>query len=218
MQSPKAAQPSTENQPASEHLVADRSIFRTDAVHRYAGGRQTTVLPQLISPRTFAYLWVLLGLLGLSSGIAWFTKIPIYATGSAVVVRWRKPLTPTHSPLVTSIVVAAFLSPQSLSHLYTSKQVFLQLEGLSQSEGSRSVLQVLPNILSPDAIQHLFTLNSAVALQINQPAAVVILPLEPLPSGLPDSAYLGNVGQIKTEIGTRRLISFLPWIGQKVAN
>lgn len=211
MQSPKA-QPLSEAQPASEPLVARRSIFREVAIGHYVTGQEKTVLPQLVSPRIFAYLWVLLGMLGTSSAIAWFTKIPVYATGSAVVVRWR-----SNPTLPNQIVVAAFLPPQSLSHLQTSEKVALQLEGSGQNGEFRSILQVQPHILSPDAIQQQFALNPGVAQQINQPAAVVILPLEPLASGLPDSAYLGSVGQVKAEVGTRRLISFLPWIGSLIS-
>ena len=102
MRSPQDPQPET---PAVR-----RSIFREDAVRRYAAGQEKTVLPQLVSPRTFTYLWVLLSLLGASSAIAWFTRIPVYASGSAVVVRWRDS---------QRIVVAAFLPPQSLSCLQT---------------------------------------------------------------------------------------------------
>jgi hypothetical protein len=222
MQSPKAPQPRSEAQPEAQPPVVHRSIFREDSVRRYVDGQEKTVLPQMVSPRTFAYLWMLLGVLGASSVIAWFTRIPVYATGSAVVVRWRDKPAPDQSTVPNPIVVAAFLPPQSLSYLQTSKQVVLQLEGLGQNEGIRSILQVQPNILSPDAIQQQFALNPGVAQQIDQPAAVVILPLKPITSGLRDSAYLGSVGQVKAEVGTRRLLSFLPWIGhligQKIEN
>lgn len=205
MQSPKAQPPET--QPTSKHSVVRRSIFREDVIRRYGNG-QENVLPQLVSPRTFAYLWMLLGVLGASSAIAWFTRIPVYATGSAVVVPWRD--NPNRS---NQIVVAAFLPPQFLSALQSSQEVALQLEGLGQNKEFRSPLQVQPNILSPDAIQQQFALNLSVAQQINQPAAVAILPLEPIASGLSNSAYLGSVGQVRIEVGTRWLISFLPWIG-----
>jgi hypothetical protein len=183
-----------------------RSIFREDAVRRYVAGQEKTVLPRLVSPRTFTYLWMLLGLLGISSAIAWFTQIPIYATGSAVVVRWRE-----KAALPDRIVVAAFLPPQFLTRLRKAENVVLQLGELSDH---RPVLEVRPEILSPDRIQQQFALSPAVAQQINQPVAVVILPLEPIASGLSASAYLGSVGQAEVEVGTRRLISFLPLIGQ----
>jgi hypothetical protein len=187
-----------------------RYIFREDAVRRYVAGQEKTVLPQLVSPRTFTYLWVLLSLLGASSAIAWFTQIPVYASGSAVVVRWRdRPAMPNR------IVVAAFFPPDSLSRLQKTKTTLLHLEGLdAASDDRRPILKVQPDILSPDAIQQQFALNPSVAQQINQPAAIAIVPLEPIASGLPAAAYLGSVGRVETEVGTRRLISFLPLIGQ----
>ncbi|WP_431631573.1 hypothetical protein [Alkalinema pantanalense] len=72
MQFPKAPR-STDPMP-----TVSRSIFREEAVRRYVAGQESTVLPRLVSPRTFAYLWMLLGVLGMSSTIAWLTKIPAY--------------------------------------------------------------------------------------------------------------------------------------------
>lgn len=72
MRSPKATQ-STAPIPK-----VTRSIFREDAVRDYVAGQETTVLPRIVSPCTFTYLWALLGVLGISSTIAWLTKLPVY--------------------------------------------------------------------------------------------------------------------------------------------
>jgi len=50
---------------------ANRWIFRADAVRRYTQSREESVLPRFVSPRTFTYLWILLGLLGVSGFVAW---------------------------------------------------------------------------------------------------------------------------------------------------
>jgi hypothetical protein len=55
----------------------NRSIFRADAVRRYMQGREKAVLPQLPSPSTFLFLWILLGLLLASGLVAWFTQAPL---------------------------------------------------------------------------------------------------------------------------------------------
>jgi hypothetical protein len=47
---------------------ARRSIFRYEAVRRYAQGRGKAVLPQFVRPLTFVWLWVLLGLLLVAAG------------------------------------------------------------------------------------------------------------------------------------------------------
>jgi hypothetical protein len=49
-----------------------RPIFRIDAVRRYAQSKEKIVLPHLISPAFFFYLWVLLGLLLAGGVAAWF--------------------------------------------------------------------------------------------------------------------------------------------------
>ena len=41
---------------------AERSIFRSEALQHYIQNQEKVVLPRLVSPRSFAYLWVLAGL------------------------------------------------------------------------------------------------------------------------------------------------------------
>ena len=48
---------------------ARRSIYRADAVARYARGRDKSVLPRLVSPRVVTWLWILLCLLLMSGFI-----------------------------------------------------------------------------------------------------------------------------------------------------
>jgi hypothetical protein len=47
---------------------ARRSIFRYEAIRRYAQGRGKAVLPRFVRPLTFVWLWVLLGLLLVAAG------------------------------------------------------------------------------------------------------------------------------------------------------
>ena len=65
---------------------AKRSIFRVEAVRRYAQHRETAVLPRFVSPRTFRCLWVLTGLLAVGGGLASFAQVPVSASGPAIVV------------------------------------------------------------------------------------------------------------------------------------
>jgi hypothetical protein len=48
-----------------------RSIFRVDAVRRYARGREAAVLPRFVSPPTGICLLVQLGLLIAGGFVAW---------------------------------------------------------------------------------------------------------------------------------------------------
>jgi hypothetical protein len=54
---------------------AHRSIFRTDAIRRYAQDQSKAVLPRFVCPRTFLCLWILLGLLFLAgSYVTWVAR------------------------------------------------------------------------------------------------------------------------------------------------
>lgn len=80
-----------------------RSIFRADAVRRYVQSQQRTILPRFVCPRTFLYLWILLGLLLLTGGlVTWFARGPLFAgeanTRPGVFSRLQRP-----SPLGPSI-------------------------------------------------------------------------------------------------------------------
>jgi len=48
------------------------SIFRPDAVRRYRESRQQSVLPRLVCPRSFLYLWIFLGILIAAGMVMWF--------------------------------------------------------------------------------------------------------------------------------------------------
>ena len=74
-------------------------IFRTDAVRRYIEGQQRAVLPRLVCPRTFLYLWILLGLLLLAGGLmTWFAHGPLLVdkanTRLGVLSRLERPSPP----------------------------------------------------------------------------------------------------------------------------
>jgi hypothetical protein len=194
------------------------SIFRADAMRRYVSSREEAVLPRWVSPRTFLYLWFLLGLLLVSSLVAWFAKVPVYASGSAIVVRSRGKSQSNRDHLV----VAIFFPAQNRPRLQVNQRVVLNLEGMQDAQNkhnfSRSILAVEPAILSPDEAQKQFDFAAGTALTIAQPVVVAIAPLEPLPQGLPTSAYLGSIGKAEVVVGSQRTLSLLPLIGPLIQN
>lgn len=187
-----------------------RSIFREEAIRRYIQGKEKAILPRLVSPRTFIYLWFLLGMLTVSSVVAWFTRIPVYTSGSAAVVR----LNDKTYRRDQKIVVIALFPPQHLSSLQTTKKLFLSFDAMGDRL-SHPIITVEPKIISPDVIQKQFALNPQVA---TGPSVVAIAQLEPIPNNLPASAYLGSVGRAEAEVGSQRLVSLLPLIGQFFAD
>lgn len=182
----------------NEHT--QRLIFRDDAVRSYVESQEKAVLPRLVSPQTFVYLWSLLGLLAVSSLIAWFVKIPVYASGLAVVTRWHKP------EGMSKPVVVAFLPPQYMTKLRANQKLFLKFAG---DRYSQRILFVEPQIRSPDFMQKALSPSTEM---ITQPVAVVTTQWQP--PTLPAAVYLGSIGSAEVEIGQQRAISLLPVIGQ----
>lgn len=71
----------------------NRALFRTDAIRQYTQSKENSVLPRIASPRSFIFLWSLLGILSLlevTSISALFTKISIYTDENAVIMPTNK--------------------------------------------------------------------------------------------------------------------------------
>lgn len=183
------------------------SIFRAAAVRRYMQGREESVFPRLVSPRTFAYLWILLGLLVGSGLVAWFAQVPVYASGQAIVADQDDGFRYTDD----EVVLVAFLPPEYCPQV--GQNLLLQFDATGERL-SREIIAIEPRISSPNAARERFGLEGNTALAITRPAIVVIARFEPLPTDLPTLAYVGSVYRVDVKIRSRRVISLLPLIGQ----
>ena len=65
-------------------LPPPRSLFRERALAQYQQRQQRAMLPQLVSPPVFLCSWILLSLLVLAAGLAWWARVPIFVSGSGV--------------------------------------------------------------------------------------------------------------------------------------
>lgn len=181
--------------------TVNRPIFRTEAVDSYLQNQEQAVLPRFIAPRTFIYLWVLLAGLILSGGFSLLAPLPVYATGQAFVL--------AAGSADQTVQVVAFLPPEDLAHLEIGQKLFLGLDDKSERL-SMPITAVGPRIISPEEARQLFDLNPAAAAMITQPVAVVMASWQPPAGGLAPTAYIGSAGQADVEVGTRRILSFLP--------
>jgi hypothetical protein len=193
---------------------AKNSIFRSGAVQRYLQRREEAILPRFISPPTWTCLWLLLCLLMAGGLVAWSAKMPVYVSGSAVIGNWPR----QHDSIDATgksgeIVVIAFLPAEYLSRLRVGQTLFLQMERSGGRLGS-AVMSVAPEVFSPEVARKMFAINAGDALDLVRPSAVAVARFEPAPSSLPVAAYLGSVYQVEIEVGSRRVISFLPLIGR----
>jgi hypothetical protein len=186
-----------------------RSIFRADAYKRYLEGKEKDVLPRLISPPVFAGSWLLAGLLFVCAGIAWSAQIPVYASGQAVIVHRTFDI----PDLSDDVVAVAFFSPETLPRLRVGTPVFLKPEP-SGDRLSRVVVAVQSKVRGPDAAIREFGLSNGAAQRITKPVAVAIVRFAPVSGGLPADAYVGAIYRAEMQVGSRRVLSLLPWIGR----
>jgi hypothetical protein len=176
-----------------------RSIFHADAIKHYIEGKEKVVLPQWMAPRTLLYLWLLLCMLSVLVGLAWFTAVPVYASGLALIVDL-----PAERSANNEMTLVAFLSPEKHNDLRVGQRIFVELEPGKRREQLVAVVE--PKIISPHMAQEQFGLSAAL---LTQPAAIVMTSFES-PSALPATTYIGSVYHVDIEIGSRRVVSLLP--------
>lgn len=187
----------------------NRSIFRANAVRRYLEGREEAVLPRFVSPRVFLFLWVLFVLFLAGGFAAWSAQVPEYASGCAVVVDGKTRALPVRG----AFAVVVFLPPQHLSRLHVGQMLHLTA-GPSGERIRKPIVAVDPEISSPQGVEKRFGLRAGAAQAIRQPAAVAMARWQPVSEDLPPSAYVGSVYRADVEVGSRRVISFLPLVGR----
>lgn len=174
---------------------APRTIFRSDAITRYAEARQQDVLPRLIRPRYFLYQWGMLFLIGIAALAAWLTPVPLWVRGEGL-------LHPTQDTRTLEAVV--FLAPSTLPNLQEGQTLTLTL-----ADGQRinaTAVRVEHDVSSPASVRARFG-----------DAAVVAAPVVVVTTTFPASALSGTASQYADarlmadlQIGTRPVLSFLP--------
>jgi hypothetical protein len=185
---------------------ASRPLFRAGAAERYVQGRQETVLPPLINPRVTRLAWLLLVLLLLGSGAAWWVQVPVFVTGSAIVI-------PSPEGSAAEAYVLALFPAESLGTLRVGQGVFLRLNALTQPL-IRPIDEVTPEVLSPAEIARRFDLNPAATLSLRGPSVAALMNLGATVNERPANGYVGSVYPVEAEVGSRRLLSLLPVFGR----
>jgi hypothetical protein len=175
----------------------NRTIFRAGALEGYRQAREETVLPRFIAPPAPLCLWLLLGCLLCASVLAWFARVPVYRNGIATVK--------------DDLVIASF-PPESKAEMRTGQQLSFKLDPTGPPL-VRPITIVEPEILSPANARKKFQLDDVTARSYQGPAAVAIARLGRPNENLPASAYEGTVVEARIEIGSQRLITFLPIVG-----
>ncbi|QRK04682.1 hypothetical protein JQX13_31135 [Archangium violaceum] len=183
---------------------ANRSIFRAEALRRHAQGRERGVLPRVIAPRTFVFLWLLAGLSGAMGVLAWATEVPEYVSGLAVVARGGEG--GESSRLV--VVLPAEAHPR----LRVGQELLLE----SGPPGERMALAltaVEPGLLGPEATHERFGLRPGVAPLVTRPSAIALAAFAPPGREVSAREYVGSSYSVRVRVGSRRLLSRVPFVG-----
>ena len=187
--------------------ISKRSIFRGKALQHYTASRQKEVLPRLVSPPVFVFFWVLLGLLLVSGFTAWLARVPTYVVASGVVFDQGTVL---GQPPSDNAVTVVFVPASRASRVQVGQPLLLQI-GSTGTQLHYRVDHVEPGIISPDDARKRYGLDSATARIIIEPSVVLIVSLGP---AFPAHQYAGSTVSAQLQIGSQRVLSLLPGLGQ----
>lgn len=177
-------------------------IFRESAMKRYMQRQEKDILPRFVSPRIFAYLWILLILMMLGGLLSWWTEIPTFASGSGIILTQKQSSIPGNS----KEVVLLFLPATYASQVHVGQPVQMQID----STGPRflsAIGQVKSGIISPDDARQQYALGVVTSQALTQPSIVVIV--RPI-KALTTSRYTGSLVSAQVQIGSYRVLSLLP--------
>ena len=177
------------------------TFFRDNALQHYWQSQEKAVLPRFVSPPVFVGLWFLLVLLGGAGSLAWLAEIPIFVSGTAVIV------TAESTSGGEDLMAVLFLPPEVLPHLQVNQPLTLD-QGTEQPH-TLFLFQIEPRVYSPQEVRERWVLASTA---VHQPAAVALAHFGSASAG-PDRRFAGSQFSVEVKTGSRRVISFLPLIG-----
>jgi len=189
-------------------MEQDRSIYRDKAIQKYIEKREKDILPHLVAPPVFLFLWILLGLLLTGGILAWFAQVPTYLAGSGMILEQQS--SSASGPREATALI--FFPAASASQLRAGLPVQVQL-GSTGPALTTKISQVEPGILSPSAARTRYALNGSVSQLINQPVVAVEARLG---SPISDQMYAGSVVNAQAQVGSQRVLSLLPGFEQVI--
>jgi len=96
--------------------AAQNSIFRDTAIKHYTQQKKRDILPNFSSIPVAIFLWMLLGSLLATGLVTWRTQVPIYLSGTGIVL----------GSAAQDTVTLALLAPTSSTRLHAGLTVHLQ--------------------------------------------------------------------------------------------
>jgi hypothetical protein len=178
--------------------MSRQGVFRSKALKYYVQSQQRDILPRIVAPPVFLFLWILLASLLASTVLAWLAHVPTNVTGSGVVLDQKI------APSSSSGAVAALFLPATSSGLVRPGQP-VQIQIGANAPLTATILTVEPGVKSPNEIRETY------AQAIAEPSVIAFISLEP---DISAQTYAGTLVRAQVQIGNQRVLSLLPGIGQ----
>lgn len=119
----------------------------------------------------------------------------------------------TEKPSIpTTVMVVLFFPPAQAQNLYAGMAIGLNINASGRHITSQ-ITKIVPGAMNPAALRSLYHLENT-PLSITQPAIVVVAKLEEALA----TTYAGSQVTATLQVGSQRLISFLPGIGGLFGN
>lgn len=185
-------------------------MFRSKALAYYARSRERDILPHFVAPRAFVFLWILMALLLIATLGAWLAQAPAYVIGSGVILDSQGSMQQGNSE--TTAVI--FLPETSSLHPRAGLPILMQI-GTAGPQLSSTIAAVEPGVMSPEQARKQYALNGNLALLITEPSIAVTVKLGP---DIPVQTYAGSIVRAQVQVGTRRVLSLLPFVGQLIGD
>jgi hypothetical protein len=189
--------------------VSKRNIFRGKALQHYATSKQKEVLPRLVSPPVFVFLWILLGLVLFAGIAAWLTRVPTYIVSTGVVLDGGIIQGQQANDEATAII---FVPASHASQVHIGQPILLQI-GATGTQVLYKVERIEPGILSPNEARRRYGLDNATSPTITGPSMALTISLGP---AFPTQLYAGSSVSAQLQIGSQRVLSLLPGLGQLI--
>jgi hypothetical protein len=189
------------------------SIYRDEAVRQYSPDREWRVPNQLVAPPLTPGYAVVLFLIAVALLGAWLTEVPVYASGSAVVVAGAAAADEGQAdvPVESDVLVVAFVPSNNLDQLRVGQTMWLSQRATGERIG-QAVVAAAPEVRSPNATRQRFGLTGGAAEALTGPVAITVAQFAPQPrsQGLPPDAYVGGAYDAVVKTGSRRVLTLLP--------
>jgi hypothetical protein len=184
----------------------NRSLFREHALQHYMNMSENDLLPRIISPPIFLFIWILLGVIMISGFLAWMERVPVFVNSSGVAQVSGSKIDTYKSNIDVVVFVPTSISRQ----VHVGMHARVQFDASSQYFDG-TIANINPLVLSPMAIRKQYQLTCNILQDVLVPSIAANLRVV-IPSNMTISN--GAPSQVQIQTGSQRVLDLLPLFHQ----